>query len=78
MACHGVLDRHKLILEACETNSLSQEDYLELGRAGVGTCLLDGLPDWLIAYSAHLVVIHYCSCTLLENLVNPLTDGCSC
>ncbi|KAK8942109.1 putative histone-lysine N-methyltransferase ATXR3 [Platanthera guangdongensis] len=55
MSCHGILDRHKLILEACEANSLSQEDYIELGRAGVGTCLLEGLPDWLVSYSAHLV-----------------------
>ncbi|KAG0503619.1 hypothetical protein HPP92_003691 [Vanilla planifolia] len=55
MACHGILDRHKLILEACVANSVSQEDYIELGRAGLGTCLLEGLPRWLIAYSANLV-----------------------
>ncbi|RWW20568.1 hypothetical protein GW17_00015319 [Ensete ventricosum] len=55
--CHGVLDRHKLILEACEANFVSQDDYIDLGRAGLGTCLLAGLPDWLVAYSAHLVVI---------------------
>lgn len=53
---HGLLDRHKLMLEACEANSVSQEDYIELGKAGLGTCLLAGLPDWLVAYSAHLVV----------------------
>ncbi|XP_064946574.1 histone-lysine N-methyltransferase ATXR3-like isoform X2 [Musa acuminata AAA Group] len=53
--CHGVLDRHKLMLEACEANIVSQDDYFELGRAGLGTCLLAGLPDWLVAYSAHLV-----------------------
>ncbi|XP_008793621.3 histone-lysine N-methyltransferase ATXR3-like [Phoenix dactylifera] len=53
--CHGVLDRHKLMLEACEANSVSEEDYIVLGRAGLGTCLLSGLPDWLVAYSAHLV-----------------------
>uniref|UniRef100_A0A803QK07 SET domain-containing protein n=1 Tax=Cannabis sativa TaxID=3483 RepID=A0A803QK07_CANSA len=52
---HGVLDRHQLMLEACEANSVSEEDYLELGRAGLGSCLLGGLPDWLIAYSARLV-----------------------
>uniref|UniRef100_A0A6V7QV50 SET domain-containing protein n=1 Tax=Ananas comosus var. bracteatus TaxID=296719 RepID=A0A6V7QV50_ANACO len=52
---HGLLDRHKLMLEACEANSVSQEDYIELGKAGLGTCLLAGLPDWLVAYSAHLV-----------------------
>ncbi|KAG2239188.1 hypothetical protein Bca52824_090048 [Brassica carinata] len=52
---HGLLDRHRLMLEACLLNSVSEEDYLELGRAGLGSCLLGGLPDWVIAYSAHLV-----------------------
>ncbi|KAG6494485.1 hypothetical protein ZIOFF_049517 [Zingiber officinale] len=53
--CHGVLDRHKLMLEACDSNFVSQDDYVDLGRAGLGPCLLDGLPNWLVAYSAHLV-----------------------
>ncbi|OVA11647.1 SET domain [Macleaya cordata] len=53
--CHGMLDRHQLMLEACELNFVSEEDYIDLGRAGLGTCLLGGLPDWLIAYSARLV-----------------------
>ncbi|KAH6780543.1 hypothetical protein C2S52_011780 [Perilla frutescens var. hirtella] len=52
---HGILDRHRLLLEACELNSVSEEDYIDLGKAGLGSCLLGGLPDWLIAYSAHLV-----------------------
>ncbi|KAK4486863.1 hypothetical protein RD792_006171 [Penstemon davidsonii] len=52
---HGLLDRHHLMLEACELNSVSEEDYIELGKAGLGSCLLGGLPDWLIAYSARLV-----------------------
>ncbi|KAI3862666.1 hypothetical protein MKX03_018079 [Papaver bracteatum] len=52
---HGVLDRHQLMLEACELNSVSEEDYIDLGRAGLGNCLLAGLPDWLVAYSARLV-----------------------
>ncbi|XWS68524.1 hypothetical protein CRYUN_Cryun04dG0097900 [Craigia yunnanensis] len=52
---HGILDRQQLMLEACELNSVSEEDYLELGRAGLGSCLLGGLPDWLVAYSARLV-----------------------
>ncbi|CAN8232020.1 unnamed protein product [Cochlearia groenlandica] len=52
---HGLLDRHRLMLEACTLNSVSEEDYLELGRAGLGSCLLGGLPDWVIAYSARLV-----------------------
>ncbi|KAA8524558.1 hypothetical protein F0562_010981 [Nyssa sinensis] len=53
--CHGILDRHHLLLEACELNSVTEEDYIDLGRAGLGSCLLGGLPDWLIAYSARLV-----------------------
>ncbi|OMO60222.1 hypothetical protein CCACVL1_24326, partial [Corchorus capsularis] len=52
---HGILDRQRLMLEACELNSVSEEDYLDLGRAGLGSCLLGGLPDWLVAYSARLV-----------------------
>ncbi|KAJ7948208.1 histone-lysine N-methyltransferase ATXR3 [Quillaja saponaria] len=52
---HGILDRHHLMLEACELNTVSEEDYNDLGRAGLGSCLLGGLPDWLVAYSARLV-----------------------
>lgn len=52
---HGLLDKHCLLLEACELNWVSEEDYIELGKAGLGSCLLGGLPDWLIAYSARLV-----------------------
>ncbi|KAI3465654.1 hypothetical protein Pfo_022317 [Paulownia fortunei] len=52
---HGILDRHRLMLEACELNLVSEEDYIDLGKAGLGSCLLGGLPDWLIAYSARLV-----------------------
>ncbi|KAF3682584.1 Histone-lysine N-methyltransferase ATXR3 [Capsicum annuum] len=52
---HGLLDRHQLMLEASELNSVSEEDYIDLGKAGLGSCLLAGLPHWLIAYSARLV-----------------------
>ncbi|CAL5399245.1 unnamed protein product [Camellia sinensis] len=52
---HGILDRHHLLLRACELNFVSEEDYIDLGRAGLGSCLLGGLPAWLIAYSARLV-----------------------
>ncbi|WCJ37690.1 Histone-lysine N-methyltransferase ATXR3 [Euphorbia peplus] len=52
---HAMLDRHQLMLEACELNSVSEDDYLDLGRAGLGSCLLGGLPDWVVAYSARLV-----------------------
>jgi hypothetical protein len=55
MEYHGVLDRHSLLLQACEANSVSQQDLIDLGRAGLGTCLLAGLPGWLVAYTAHLV-----------------------
>ncbi|XP_076917425.1 histone-lysine N-methyltransferase ATXR3-like [Bidens hawaiensis] len=58
--CHGILNRHQLMLEACELNSVSEEDYIELSKAGLGSCLLSGLPDWLIAYTARLVrFIHF-------------------
>ena len=56
MEFHGVLDRHSLLLQACEANSVSQQDLFDLGRAGLGTCLLAGLPGWLVAYTAHLVI----------------------
>ncbi|KAJ8763758.1 hypothetical protein K2173_003540 [Erythroxylum novogranatense] len=52
---HGFLDRHYLMFEACQLNCVSEEDYLDLGRAGLGSCLLGCLPDWLVAYSARLV-----------------------
>lgn len=47
------------MIESCEENSVSEEDYYDLGRAGLGSCLLGGLPAWLIAYSARLVCIYY-------------------
>lgn len=56
MEFHGVLDRHSLLLQACEADSVSQQDLIDLGRAGLGTCLLAGLPGWLVAYTAHLVI----------------------
>ncbi|CAL5338569.1 unnamed protein product [Camellia sinensis] len=52
---HGILDRHHLLLGACELNFVSEEDYIDLGRAGLGSCLIGGWPGWLIAYSARLV-----------------------
>ena len=57
---HGILDRQYLMLEACELNSVSEEDYNDLGRAGLGSCLLGGLPDWLVAYAARLVCAFIC------------------
>ncbi|GAV88419.1 SET domain-containing protein [Cephalotus follicularis] len=52
---HGFLYRHHLMIEACVLNSVSEDDYLDLGRAGLGSCLLGGLPDWVVAYTARLV-----------------------
>ncbi|KAF6176404.1 hypothetical protein GIB67_010852 [Kingdonia uniflora] len=52
---HGMLDRHQLMREACQLNCTSEEDYIDLGRAGLGTCLFAGLHDWLISYFARLV-----------------------
>ncbi|ERN12742.1 histone-lysine N-methyltransferase ATXR3 [Amborella trichopoda] len=69
--CHGLLNRHQLMLEACEMNFVSQEDYDDLGKAGLGSCLLSGLPDWLIAYSARLVrFINYERTMLPEEILN--------
>lgn len=67
MEFHGVLDRHSLLLQACEANSVSQQDLIDLGRAGLGTCLLAGLPGWLVAYTARLVIIIavFCSVSVL-------------
>ncbi|KAJ6733810.1 HISTONE-LYSINE N-METHYLTRANSFERASE ATXR3 [Salix koriyanagi] len=45
------------MLRACELNSVSDEDYLDLGRAGLGSCLLGGLPDWVVSYSARLIYV---------------------
>lgn len=52
------------MLEACELNSVSEEDYIDLGKAGLGSCLLAGLPHWLIAYSARLVC--FCSELIID------------
>nr|POF02373.1 histone-lysine n-methyltransferase atxr3 [Quercus suber] len=52
---HRILDCHQLMLEACKLNLVSEENYLDLGRAGLGSCLLGGLPGWVVAYSACLV-----------------------
>ncbi|KAK7255048.1 hypothetical protein RIF29_28450 [Crotalaria pallida] len=52
---HGILDRHYLMVEACESHTVSEEDNNDLGRAGLGSGLLGGLPNWLVAYAARLV-----------------------
>lgn len=67
MEFHGVLDRHSLLLQACEADFVSQQDLIDLGRAGLGTCLLAGLPGWLVAYTAHLVIVIgvFCSVSVM-------------
>ena len=39
-----------------------------MGRAGLGSCLLGGLPDWLVSYAARLVcalpLLRFVSCYL--------------
>eukprot|EP01018_Ginkgo_biloba_P011217 Gb_22849 [translate_table: standard] len=53
--CHGLLNRHDILLEACTVNSVTQEDSRVLSSAGLAKCVLSELPDWAIAYSAHVV-----------------------
>jgi Protein SET DOMAIN GROUP 2 C-terminal len=52
------------MLEACEANEVSEQDLIDLAKAGLGICLLSGLPDWLVAYTARLVHVFfkYLSC----------------
>lgn len=53
--CHGILHRHDLLLQACISSHTSREDWDDLRKAGVGSCLLEGLPDWTIRYAAGVV-----------------------
>jgi len=48
------------MLEACELNFVFKEDYNDLGRLGLGSCLLGGLPDWLVAYATRLGCAFIC------------------
>ncbi|PWA74297.1 F-box domain, cyclin-like protein [Artemisia annua] len=66
---HGILNRHQMMLEACELNSVSEEDYIELSKAGLGSCLLSGLPDWLVAYSARVVRFIHSERTKLPKVI---------
>lgn len=54
---YGLLDKYCLLLEVCELNWVFEEDYIELGKVGLGSCLFGGLFDWLIVYLVRLV---YC------------------
>jgi hypothetical protein len=52
---HGLLDRHNLLLQACTSGHVTQRESEDLKQAGLGTCLLHGLPDWVIKYAAGVV-----------------------
>ncbi|CAK9199570.1 unnamed protein product [Sphagnum troendelagicum] len=52
---HGLLDRHNLLLQACTSGRVTQRESEDLKQAGLGTCLLHGLPDWVIKYAAGVV-----------------------
>ncbi|KAK7243222.1 hypothetical protein RIF29_38012 [Crotalaria pallida] len=50
--------------------AFQKEDYNDLGRAGLGSCLLGGLPNWLVAYAARLVrFINFERTKLLEEIL---------
>ncbi|KAI5060431.1 hypothetical protein GOP47_0024851, partial [Adiantum capillus-veneris] len=52
---HSLLHRHDLLLHACINGSATPEDWDILKQAGLGSCLLDGLPGWTIKYAAGVV-----------------------
>ncbi|XP_024381473.1 histone-lysine N-methyltransferase ATXR3 isoform X3 [Physcomitrium patens] len=53
--CHGILDRHNLLLQACTSGAVTFREQEDLKQAGLGPCLLDGLPQWVIKYAAGIV-----------------------
>lgn len=65
---HGILDRHNLLLQACTSGAVTAREMDELKQAGLGACVLDGLPHWVIKYAAG-IVCYACTflvfCTLL-------------
>lgn len=64
--CHGILDRHNLLLQACTSGAVTFREQEELKQAGLGPSLLDGLPQWVIKYAAGIVWI---SLVLLYHIV---------
>nr|XP_024389357.1 uncharacterized protein LOC112288888 isoform X3 [Physcomitrium patens] len=52
---HGILDRHNLLLQACTSGAVTFREQEDLKQAGLGPCLLDGLPQWVIKYAAGIV-----------------------
>ena len=65
-ADHGVLHRHDLLLQACTANLATKADWDVLRQAGLGSCLLDGLPEWTIKYAAGVVCLY---CLSIEDKV---------
>jgi hypothetical protein len=55
---HGVLDRHHLLLRACQDPTLDAQDRANLERAGFRSSLLEGLPPWAVKYAAQVVSWH--------------------
>ncbi|BBN01324.1 [histone H3]-lysine4 N-trimethyltransferase ATXR3 [Marchantia polymorpha subsp. ruderalis] len=52
---HGLLDRHRLLLNACSPAPITNEEIEEMRQAGLGSCVLSGLPTWAVKYAARLV-----------------------
>lgn len=52
---HSLLHRHDLLLHACIDGYATAKDWDVLKQAGLGSCLLDGLPGWTIKYAAGVV-----------------------
>eukprot|EP00250_Pteridium_aquilinum_P014016 c21723_g1_i2 orf=471-7637(-) len=52
---HSLLHRHDLLLHACIAGHATAEDWDVLKQAGLGSCLLDGLPGWTVKYAAGVV-----------------------
>lgn len=56
---HSLLHRHDLLLHACIDGYATAKDWDVLKQAGLGSCLLDGLPGWTIKYAAGVVCFCY-------------------
>eukprot|EP00850_Spirogloea_muscicola_P023604 SM000371S13656 [mRNA] locus=s371:52674:63220:- [translate_table: standard] len=53
---HGLLDRHRMLLEACSSKEgVTAAEIEQLAKSGFGKCLLHDLPDWAVKYAARLV-----------------------
>ncbi|KAH7365252.1 hypothetical protein KP509_18G017200 [Ceratopteris richardii] len=72
---HSVLHRYDLLLRACIDDSLMPGDWDVLKQAGLGSCLLDGLPEWTIKYAVGVVRFineekKFLPREILKNIVN--------